>query len=107
MHFGEILKKIRKENNKTQQELADFLGVNRSSIAGYETKKKHPDFNKLKLIAEYFNVSTDTLLDVNLSKSNSNDYEINYGNNLPHEAINEIENYINYIKYKYENKDII
>ena len=47
MSFGSILKELRKANRITQGELADFLRVSRPTIAGYETKDKQPDFEKL------------------------------------------------------------
>ena len=36
MIFGDRLKQLRLKHNVTQQQLADYLGVNRTSIAGYE-----------------------------------------------------------------------
>lgn len=36
MHTGEVIKHIRKQKNLTQQELADILGVQKSSVQKYE-----------------------------------------------------------------------
>jgi len=60
--FGDRLKNLRIEKNLTQQDIADILGVGRATIAGYETKGKQPDFDKLKSISDYFDVSIDYLL---------------------------------------------
>ncbi|WP_420376950.1 helix-turn-helix domain-containing protein [Romboutsia lituseburensis] len=38
------------------------MGVGRTTITGYETKDKCPNFDKLRLIAKFFNVTTDYLL---------------------------------------------
>ncbi|MBB6218222.1 transcriptional regulator with XRE-family HTH domain [Anaerosolibacter carboniphilus] len=62
MNFGERLKLLRDEKDLTQQDLADYLGVGRPTIAGYETKGKQPDHEKLIKLANYFNVSVDFLL---------------------------------------------
>lgn len=62
MNFGEILKNIRKEKNITQEELAKVLNMKRTSISGYETGRKEPDFGTLNKIADYFGVSMDFLL---------------------------------------------
>lgn len=62
MKFAATLKDLRDQNNVTQQELANYLKVTRSTIAGYETKGKQPDFDRLLRIADYFQVSVDFLL---------------------------------------------
>ena len=36
MHTGEVIKFMRKQRNLTQQELADILGVQKSSVQKYE-----------------------------------------------------------------------
>jgi transcriptional regulator with XRE-family HTH domain len=60
--FGNRLKKLREEKGLTQQELADIMHVGRPTIAGYETKRKEPDFEKLSWLASYFEVTIDYLL---------------------------------------------
>ena len=62
MNFGETLKNLRKEKNVTQDELAKVLNMKRTSISGYETGRKEPDFATLSRIADYFGVSVDFLL---------------------------------------------
>lgn len=60
--FGTKLKKLREEKGITQQQLADLLHVGRPTIAGYETKGKEPDFDKIVWLAKYFDVTVDYLL---------------------------------------------
>lgn len=60
--FGIRLKKLREEQGLTQQQLADLLHVGRPTIAGYETKRKEPDFEKVLWLSSFFNVSVDFLL---------------------------------------------
>lgn len=62
MEFGEILSCIRKRNNVTQEELAAHLKVSRSTIAGYETRGREPEYYLLIKIADFFCVTTDELL---------------------------------------------
>lgn len=60
--FGETLRTLRKKNGITQSQLADALSVGRATIAGYETKGKQPDFEKLIRLSHFFHVSIDYLL---------------------------------------------
>lgn len=62
MDFSTILKELRESRGITQDELARKLRVSRPTIAGYETKHRQPDYDKLIAIAEIFNVSIDYLL---------------------------------------------
>lgn len=62
LSFGERVKLLRRELNLTQEGLAKKLNSSRSTIAGYETEGKQPDYDTLKFIANFFNVSIDYLL---------------------------------------------
>ncbi|WP_129721391.1 helix-turn-helix domain-containing protein [Xylanivirga thermophila] len=62
MEFGQRLKLLRNIKKTTQEELANFLGVGRPTIAGYETKGTQPSFEILEKIADFFDVSIDYLL---------------------------------------------
>lgn len=62
MDFSIRLKELRESQDITQEQLARLLNVSRPTIAGYETKQRQPDYDKLVLIAEIFNVSVDFLL---------------------------------------------
>lgn len=60
--FGSTLKKLRLENDLTQQQLADKLGISRSAIGMYENGDREPDFETLEIIADFFNVKLDYLM---------------------------------------------
>lgn len=62
MGFSERLKLLRRNADVTQDQLAQYLQVSRSIIAGYETKNRQPDYDKLYMIAQFFHVSTDYLI---------------------------------------------
>lgn len=62
MSFGNILKKIRQDNNLTQEELAKKINTSRSNIANYENDKNMPSVDILEKISQVFNCSIDYLL---------------------------------------------
>lgn len=62
MNFSDNLRALREENNVTQKQLATYLCLSRSTIAGYETKSHQPDFVTLEKLAIYFDVSIDYLV---------------------------------------------
>ena len=59
--FGEHLRKIRKENGYTQQQMADILNISRSTYTYYETGKSQPGYDKLEIMCEVFGVDYNTL----------------------------------------------
>lgn len=62
MSFGTILKKLRQDNNLTQDELAKKIDTSRSNIANYENDKNMPSVDILEKLAKLFNCTTDYLL---------------------------------------------
>lgn len=62
MTFGQKLKKIRKENNLTQEQLADMIFVTRTAISKWETDNGYPSIDSLKAISNTFNISIDELI---------------------------------------------
>lgn len=62
MRFAECLQSIRKSEKVTQLQLAEIIGVDRTTVAKYETGAREPDLETLCKLAEALNVSTDELL---------------------------------------------
>lgn len=60
--FSQRIKLLRKEKKLTQQNLADFLEVRRSTYGEYERGKIMPPYDKIQRLADYFNVSVDYLM---------------------------------------------
>lgn len=56
------LKEVRLRCKKTQQEVADFLSVDRTTVAKWEKERHCPDNATLLKLADFFNVSVDYLL---------------------------------------------
>jgi len=52
-------KELRNERNLTLRELAEFIGINYSTIACYETDKREPNIETLKKLTSFFEVSLD------------------------------------------------
>ena len=61
--FGNVLKNLRMSKGLSQEELSNKFGVSTSTIGMYETNKREPNFELLKEFANFFNVSTDYLLE--------------------------------------------
>ncbi len=62
MTTGEKLAKLRKENNYTQERLAEILGVSRQAISKWESDGAFPETEKLVQISRLYNCSIDYLI---------------------------------------------
>ena len=51
------LKELRLNNNKTQKDIADYLGVTRQAVSLYEQGKRQLNKSDIDTLANYFNVS--------------------------------------------------
>ena len=60
--ISQTLKKLRKERNITQAELAAEFGVTCQSVCRWENGAAYPDIELIPEIAAYFGISTDVLL---------------------------------------------
>lgn len=72
MDFGEKIKSLREKRNLTRSRLAEALGIKYSTLSNYENGVRQPDFDTLKLIARFFSVSTDYLLEETNNDNYSN-----------------------------------
>lgn len=62
MNLKEKLIKLRKDNNLTQDELAEKLYISRQTVSNWENGRTYPDIETLILISNKFNISLDDLL---------------------------------------------
>ena len=61
-NFNVRLRLLRNQAGMSQQELADKIGVSKSSINMYERGEREPGIETLEAIADYFNVDMDYLI---------------------------------------------
>ncbi|MGN0178462.1 MAG: helix-turn-helix transcriptional regulator [Monoglobaceae bacterium] len=59
--MGDIIRKLRKERDLTQEELADKIGVTSQAVSKWENSTGMPDISQVVPLAAFFGVSTDTL----------------------------------------------
>ncbi|WP_294579141.1 helix-turn-helix domain-containing protein [uncultured Thomasclavelia sp.] len=59
------LVKLRKENNLSQEALANKLGISRQAVSKWERAEASPDTDNLIMLAKIYNVSLDELLQTN------------------------------------------
>lgn len=62
MYYTEIMKELRKEKKKTQEQIAKELNIPREQYRRYETGVNEIKVSFLKKICEYYNVSADYIL---------------------------------------------
>ena len=62
--FGLRLRELREKKRLSQQQLADWLGLTRSSISHYENNTPTPPADTLVRLADIYGVSVDYLLGV-------------------------------------------
>ncbi|WP_066639188.1 helix-turn-helix domain-containing protein [Desulfolucanica intricata] len=56
------LKAARAKSALTQNDVANRTGINRATLANWETGRTEPDLNSLKVLAELYKVSSDYIL---------------------------------------------
>ncbi|MCY8574082.1 helix-turn-helix domain-containing protein [Bacillus haynesii] len=111
--FGKKIAALRKEMGLSQYELADRLGFSRGKLANYEQGTREPDYETLKKIADFFEVTTDYLLNRTKNPSVIKDKEASYNiddldlqiafkeaSDFSEEARKQAIDFINYLKEK-------
>jgi transcriptional regulator with XRE-family HTH domain len=66
MYFSSNIKFLRKRLNLTQDEVADDLQMKRPTLSGYENNVSLPTIKALVAFSNYFHVSIDTLIKIDL-----------------------------------------
>lgn len=81
MKFCDKLAKQRKNNNLSQEQLADQLGVSRQAVSKWESGSSYPDMEKIIQISNILNCTLEDLLDDGTIKSNSSQHAKSSFNN--------------------------
>jgi len=67
MNFSKNIKTLRRRKKRTQDEIAASLEIKRSTLSGYENDVAQPSVEVLIKFSDYFKISIDTLVKVDLS----------------------------------------
>lgn len=109
--LGNRLKTLRLESKLTQEEFGKPYSLKKSTVSQYESGASRPDDELKKKIALDYNVSLDWLMGLSDVRNYTDDSNITIALNsdteyddLPDEAIKEINNFIEYVKQKYKDK---
>lgn len=62
MKFNEKLYELRKARGLSQDEIGDRLQVSRQTVSKWETGQSYPDFQRLVLLSDYFEITIDELV---------------------------------------------
>lgn len=81
MEFHINLQKAREVCGLTQQQVADQLGIAKSTYSNYENGKREPDVKKIKALTRILGISGDALLETgfennNFTKSNQSEHQL-------------------------------
>ncbi|MCL2518780.1 MAG: helix-turn-helix domain-containing protein [Oscillospiraceae bacterium] len=80
MKIGEVIKKLRKERDVTQEKLADYLGISYQAVSKWENGTALPDITLVVPLANFFGVSADELFSLNeqINDEKVKEYEAQY-----------------------------
>lgn len=73
--FSNNFKELRKLRELTQEQIAEMLGVTSQAISKWECGTSYPDIEMLPVIANFFRVSTDYLLGVDITRQENDIFE--------------------------------
>lgn len=114
------IKQLRNEKGLSQVDLGNVFNISQQTISSYENGSREPDSELLKGLSKYFNVSIDFILgnsDIKepaekiIERNNDAEYTIalhdnkGYDYNLPEEARQEINDFIEFVRQKYGKKE--
>ena len=64
MSIGSTIKRLRREKDITQEQLAEYLGISSRAISQWECDRTAPDISQLPALCHIFGVSSDVLLGI-------------------------------------------
>ena len=108
MTLGEKIKRLRKINDMSQQQLADYLEINRNYLSRIETNKSDPTSTIILKLTHLFEISANNLLGVNYNNNKREEkqkYIYDKCSKLSDEDLDFIIRIINIIKEEYVKRD--
>lgn len=70
MSIGSTIKRLRREKDITQEQLAEYLGITSRAISQWECDRTSPDISQLPALCHIFDISSDVLLGIDTQKNN-------------------------------------
>ena len=70
MSFGQVIKKLRRNADMTQEQLAEMLSISPQAVSRWETDTAMPDISLLRPLSNIFSVTADVLLEIDVSRVN-------------------------------------
>ncbi len=80
MNLADNLKRIRKDNNLSQEQLAEKLGVSRQAVSKWESGQSYPEMDKVLQICSLFNLNINELINENIKEVNETKESKNISN---------------------------
>ena len=71
MSFAENLKQLRKEQQLSQEDLAEILDVSRQAISKWEQGNGYPEVEKLLLLSRKLSISLDSLMETEIAQKSA------------------------------------
>jgi transcriptional regulator with XRE-family HTH domain len=108
MDFPERLNVLRKQENYTQQQLADAIGIHVSQLKRYEAGTSQPTLNVLKKLTIELGISADTLLFDKDERNPSEDLRLQFEmvSRMPEQEKYIVRALLEGMIFKYQNKQM-
>lgn len=82
LELGNNIRQLRRRDKRTQEALADALGVTSQAVSRWESGRSYPDMNLVPSIANYFGVSIDELFGYNNERNRKIDMLVSRINDM-------------------------
>lgn len=98
--LSENLEQLMKENNVTQIELSEAIGVSQSTISNWLKEVKYPRISKIQELADYFNVPKSRVTE-DKNEMRQDTVAAHFDKeDLTEEELKEVQDFIKFIKSK-------
>lgn len=100
--FSKNLKYYMAANNKTRSDIVNDLGLSYTTFVSWEKGDNYPRIDKIELLANYFKIPKSELIEIRAidGLSSKTTKLIDITNDLTDQELDEVLNYIYYLKYK-------
>ena len=92
LDIGKKIQNIRKENNITQNELAEKLQVSRQAVSRWEANLSEPSIEAILMISKLFNLSVDELLETESKQASTKSKKSSRKKKISKNNINLLDN---------------